>query len=111
MNACLFKAAGWSLEGGKLVKDGRPMQIEFLIVQADAERSLAPFVQNLKRAGIDASIRLVDTAQYQVRLDDFDFDIVGVSLNFFPPPGPEMRSYYGSAAADVRGSANMAGTR
>ncbi|NIW99765.1 MAG: ABC transporter substrate-binding protein, partial [Phycisphaerae bacterium] len=43
--------------------------------------------------------------------DDFDFDMTTVMLNFFPPPGPELRSYYGSAAADVRGSANMAGIK
>ena len=32
-------------------------------------------------------------------------------MSIFPPPGPELRSYYGSAAADVRGSANMAGIK
>ena len=56
-----------------------------------------------------AGIRIVDTAQYGNRLDDFDFDITTVRLNFFPPPGPELRSYYGSQAAGERGSANMAG--
>ena len=105
----LFKEAGWTLEDGRLVRDGRQMSIEILIVQADAERLVAPFVRNLERAGIDARIRLVDTSQYQVRLDDFDFDVITVRLNFFPPPGPELRSYYGSAAAGVRGSANLAG--
>jgi len=44
-----------------------------------------------------------------VRVDDFDFDMISARLNFFPPPGPELRSYYGSAAAAERGTANMAG--
>jgi microcin C transport system substrate-binding protein len=44
-----------------------------------------------------------------VRVDDLDFDMITARLNFFPPPGPELRSYYGSAAAAERGSANMAG--
>lgn len=107
----LFKAAGWATEGGKLVKDGKQMAFEFLLVSPTMERLVSPFVQNLKRAGVDASIRIVDTSQYQVRVDDFDFDVISVRLNFFPPPGPELRSYYGSAAADVRGSANMAGIK
>ncbi len=107
----LFKAAGWELKEGKLIQNATDtqMQIEFLIVQPDSERVIAPFVQNLKRAGIEAHIRIVDSAQYEVRVDDFDFDIITARLNFFPPPGPELRSYYGSAAAAMRGSANMTG--
>ena len=65
----------------------------------------------LKKAGIDAEFRVVDTAQYQVRVDDFDFDIITAALNFFPPPGPELRSYYGTAAADERGTGNMGGIK
>jgi microcin C transport system substrate-binding protein len=87
------------------------MTIEFLLTQPDMERVVAPFVQNLERAGIAASIRIVDTSQYQVRVDEFDFDMITVRLNFFPPPGPELRSYYGSVTADTRGSANMVGIK
>ncbi|WP_430879026.1 extracellular solute-binding protein [Granulosicoccus sp. 3-233] len=107
----LFNEAGWQLQEGKLMKDGQQMRMELLLVQPDGQRTAAPFIQNLKKAGIDATIRIVDSAQYQVRVDDFDFDLISVRLNFFPPPGPELRSYYGSAAADERGSANMAGIK
>ncbi|MDH3712724.1 MAG: extracellular solute-binding protein [Gammaproteobacteria bacterium] len=107
----LFKAAGWSSQGGKLTKGGKQMAFEFLLVSPTMERLVAPFVQNLKRTGIAATIRIVDSSQYEVRVDDFDFDVISVRLNFFPPPGPELRSYYGSAAAEVRGSANMAGIK
>ena len=105
----LFKEAGWNLEQGKLMKDGKQMKVELLLVQPDQQRVNAIFIQNLKKAGVDATFRLVDSAQYQVRVDDFDFDMITARLNFFPPPGPELRSYYGSAAAAERGSANMAG--
>lgn len=107
----LFNEAGWALSDGKLMKNGQQMSMELLLVQPDGQRTAAPFMQNLKKAGIDATIRIVDSAQYQVRVDDFDFDLISVRLNFFPPPGPELRSYYGSAAADERGSANMAGIK
>ncbi|MEM7168712.1 MAG: extracellular solute-binding protein [Pseudomonadota bacterium] len=109
----LFKEAGWSLKDGKLINNdsGEQMRIEFLLVSPALQPLTNAFVQNLKRAGIDASIRIVDAAQYQNRLDDFDFDVTTVRLNFFPPPGPELKSYYGSEAADVRGSANMAGIK
>ncbi len=107
----LFNKAGWKLESGKLMKDGKQMKVEYLLAQPDGQRVAAPFVQNLKKAGVDASMRVVDSAQYQVRLDDFDFDLITVFLNFFPPPGPELRSYFGSVAADERGAANYAGIK
>lgn len=107
----LFKEAGWILERGKLLKGGVQMKVELLLVQPDQQRVNSIFLQNLKKAGIDAAFRIVDSAQYQVRVDDFDFDLISVRLNFFPPPGPELRSYYGSAAADERGSGNMGGIK
>ncbi|MEM7225362.1 MAG: extracellular solute-binding protein [Pseudomonadota bacterium] len=109
----LLKDAGWVVEGGKLVNSetGEPFTLEFLMVSPDMERLTAPFVANLKRAGIEARMRIVDSAQYQERIDERDFDVITVRLNFFPPPGPELRSYYGSEAADIRGSANMAGIK
>lgn len=107
----LFKEAGWNIEDGKLMKDGKQLKLEMLLVQPDQQRVNAIFMQNMKKVGIDAEFRIVDSSQYQVRIDDFDFDLITVRLNFFPPPGPELRSYYGSAAADERGSANMAGIK
>ena len=44
-------------------------------------------------------------------LDDYDFDMIYQGLNFFPPPGTELRSYFGSEAADLRGSANSMGIK
>lgn len=107
----LFNAAGWVLEGGKLMKDGQQLTLELLLVQPDGQRVAAPFIQNMKKAGINTSVRIVDSAQYQVRVDDFDFDMISGRLNFFPPPGPELRSYYGSAAADERGTGNYSGIK
>lgn len=107
----LLNDAGWQLQDGRLLRNGRQMEIEFLIVSADSERVIAPFIQNLRRIGVNATIRLVDSAQYERRIDERDFDIITVRLNFFPPPGPELRSYYGSIAADIEGSANMGGIK
>jgi microcin C transport system substrate-binding protein len=108
----LFREAGWELKNNRLVNAaGDQMRMEILLVSPSLVRVTEPFVQNARRAGIDASIRVVDTSQYQVRVDDFDYDLLAVSLNFFPPPGAEQRSYFGSAAADVRGSANIPGIK
>lgn len=107
----LLSEAGWAVQDGALTHTatGQKMRVEFLYDDSTWERLIAPYAQNLRSVGIDAVLRLVDSAQYQARVDNFDFDITYSRLNFFPPPGPEMRSYYGSAEADAPGSANLSG--
>lgn len=109
----LFRDAGWELKGGKLIKSNtnEPFKLELMTADPETARLAGQFIQNLRRAGVDSSIRLVDSAQWTVRIDDLDFDIWTGRLNFFPPPGPELRSYFGSQAADQRGSANSTGIK
>jgi len=101
----LFKQAGWILKDGKLISadDGRQFQLELMTAYPESQRLALPYVENLKKSGIDASIRLVDTSQWRVRIHDSDFDLWVGGLNFFPPPGTELRSFFGSESADVRG--------
>ncbi len=107
----LFKEAGWETRNGKLtnVGTGEVMAIEFLDGTGALTRVTQPYVENLRKIGIDASLRIVDTAQYQARTDEFDFDAITVNLAFYTPPGTELRSYFGSAAAETRGAANYSG--
>lgn len=106
----LFKQAGWNLKAGKLLNDaGQQFEMEIMTAWPETQRLSLPYIENLKSVGIDASIRLVDTSQWRVRIDDLDFDMYSARQNFFPPPGPELRSYFGCAAAEVRGSANSMG--
>jgi microcin C transport system substrate-binding protein len=109
----LFKEAGWELKDGKLIssKDGGPLEVELLTADPETERQSGPFIQSMQRAGLDASMRTVTPVEWEKRIDDLDFDIWSGSFNFFPPPGPELRSYFGSQAADVRGSANSIGIK
>jgi microcin C transport system substrate-binding protein len=109
----LLKQAGWVIKNGKLTneKTGEPMQVEFLLVSPLFERVVQPFTRNLDRLGIKSSIRIVDSAQYKRRTDDFDFDIVVSGWAQSHSPGNEQRSYWGSAAADEQGSRNLAGIK
>jgi microcin C transport system substrate-binding protein len=107
----LFKEAGWEARNGKLtnVKSGEIFRIEFLEGTGALTRVIQPYIEALRKIGVEASLRIVDSAQYQARLDDFDFDAVVVNMNFFTPPGTELRGYFGSATATIKGSANYAG--
>ena len=105
--------AGWVVRDKKLVdaETGRPMSFEILLISPAFERIALPFAHNLKKLGIEARVRLVDPAQYQNRLNEFDYDMIvgvwGQSLS----PGNEQRDSWSSAAADAVGSRNLIGIK
>lgn len=106
----LLREAGWTVKDQKLVgPDGKQMTIEILLAQGSFERVLAPFVQNLQRLGIAASIRLVDSAQYINRMRAFDFDMALASGPQTSSPGNEQREYWTCAAAKNENSRNISG--
>ena len=84
---------------------------EFLLAQPDFERIVLPYVQDLQKLGVKASVRTVDTSQYQRRLDSFDFDVVVQTFAQSLSPGNEQRDYWGSEAADRQDSRNYAGIK
>jgi len=109
----MLRKAGYRIEGGRLVSPitGKPLAIEFLIVSPAFERVVLPFIRNLARLGVKGRVRLVDSAQYENRLRDFDFDIVVASFPESESPGNEQRNFWGSDAADRPGSRNIIGIK
>lgn len=110
----LLNEAGYTVKDGKRVHatTGKPLTIEFLLRQPTMERVIGQMRKNLERIGITSSIRMVDDAQYQQRLDGFDFDIISVWLNngvFFP--GNEQMLYWHSSQANVKGANNITGLK
>ena len=108
----ILKKANYKLDN-KILKDpeGREIKFEILLISPAFERIVGPFIKNLKKLGVEASIRIVDTAQYKNRLDNYEFDMVvmarGQSLN----PGNEQRNFWSSKSADINGSANWIGIK
>lgn len=108
----LLKGAGYAPgKGGAMEKDGKPLTFEILLNSPTFERWVAPFVQNLRKMGITATIRIVDTAQYQNRMDAFDFDMTIETFGQSLSPGNEQRDFWSSAKAEVKGSRNVIGVR
>lgn len=106
----LLNEAGWRLDGGRRVNEaGEQLQVEFLLASQVFERIYLPLVQNMQRLGIDASLRIVDPTQYQSRINNFDFDVVGLNLAPALTPGSGMRAVYGSWSANQPGAWNVAG--
>lgn len=109
----LLKDAGWQMQAGQLINTttGQPFTFEILLAQKNMERVVAPVIQNLKRMGINATIRLVDVSQYINRLRQFDFDMIVGSFAQSPSPGNEQREFWGSYNADQPGSRNLIGIK
>jgi microcin C transport system substrate-binding protein len=73
------------------------------------ERVINPYVQNLRRIGIDASYTQIDAAQMQQRQEEFDYDILPARFAMSLSPSIELRQLFSSEAADTPGSANLSG--
>jgi len=106
----LLFEAGWRYEGGRLVDhQGRPLNIEFLTYSKVYDRVASGWQQNLAKLGIGLSVRLVDPAIYQRRLDSFDYDMTVVVYGASNSPGNEQLDYHSCQAARTPGSQNWAG--
>jgi len=108
--AKLLDEAGWKTVNGVRVNGkGEPLAVEFLLDNPLFERVIAPYRQSLERLGIKVTLRTVDTAQYQNRVDNRDFDIIVQSFPQSLSPGNEQRDYWSCAAAKDPGSRNVIG--
>jgi microcin C transport system substrate-binding protein len=106
----LLKDAGYPIKDGKRVDaKGEPFVIELLADDPSFERILLFWKPSLEKLGLTVTVRVVDPAQYENRMRDFDFDITtdvwGQSLS----PGNEQREFWGTAASTQKGSRNTMG--
>ena len=106
----LLLAAGYRYQQGLLVdKQGKPIIIEFLTPSKVHERVVAKWQRDLAKLGMTMNVRIVDSAVYQKRLNDFDFDMTIVVYANTESPGNEQFDYYSCQAAQTKGSRNWAG--
>jgi microcin C transport system substrate-binding protein len=107
----LLKEAGWEIRDGKMTSKatGQPFSFEMLLGEPRMERFALPFKQWAEKVGIEVRVRTVDPAQYQKRMDDFDFDLTIELFSQSLSPGNEQREYWGSEAARTKGSRNTGG--
>ena len=109
----LAREAGYEVRNQKLVnsKTGEPLSVEFLSEDPNFERIILFYKPGLERIGVTVNVRIVDDAQYENRLRNWDYDAI---INSWPQslsPGNEQRNYWGSAAADQVGSQNYIGIK
>lgn len=73
----LLEEAGYETgDDGQMRKDGKTLDVEFLEQSPTFDRIILPFIENLKRLGVNANYSRIDPAQYTNRTRDFDYDMV-----------------------------------
>jgi microcin C transport system substrate-binding protein len=106
----LLNQAGWQVKNFKLVNAaGQQMSIEILLSDQLFERIAISYAADLKLLGIDATVRTIDTATYERRLRNFDFDMIFSQFPETDFPGTEQGDYWGCADANAPGSNNLTG--
>lgn len=109
----LLRSAGYELKGRKLVHkaSGKPLSFEILASSPELDRLLGGYVKQLARLGIQARIRAVDSAQYQARIRDYDFDMMQMKWRSSLSPGNEQLFRWSSKIAGSPGTFNYAGVQ
>ncbi|MFT6670257.1 MAG: peptide/nickel transport system substrate-binding protein, partial [Afipia broomeae] len=109
----LLAQAGYQLDGTVLRQKAsrKPLTFEILVTTRDQERIALAYSRDLKRAGIDVSVRAVDGVQFDQRRLAFDFDMIQNRWDQSLSPGNEQAFYWGSAAADNQGTRNYMGAK
>ena len=109
----LLKKAGFALRDGAMVNKGtgKPFAFEIMAATSGQERLLLSYTRALKRVGIAARIRLVDSAQYQRRRQDYDFDMIQNFWYASLSPGNEQNFRWNSRLADEPGTFNYPGIK
>jgi len=108
----LLDKAGYEMdEDGVRSKDGVRLEFEILGSNPVFERWVLPFTQSLERIGVAANFRIVDSAQFQNRINEYDYDMTIGTFGQSNSPGNEQRDFWGSEKADIPGSRNLIGVK
>ena len=109
----LLAAAGYELDGMTLRNRATraPLTFELLVTTREQERIALAYANDVRRAGITATVRTVDAVQFDQRRLAFDFDMIENRWDQSLSPGNEQSFYWGSAAADIHGTRNYMGAK
>jgi peptide/nickel transport system substrate-binding protein len=109
----LLSEAGYDLDGTVLRQRATkiPLTFEILVTTRDQERIALAYQRDLKRAGIEASVRAVDPVQFDQRRLGYEFDMLQNRWDQSLSPGNEQSFYFGSQAADIPGTRNYMGAK
>lgn len=109
----LLEEAGYELKDGLLVNktSGEALTFEMLAKTGNQERLFINYQRALERIGVKTSIRQVDAAQYQERVNNYNYDMIQASWPVSLSPGNEQFVRWSAKVADQPGSLNYVGVK
>ena len=107
----MLNEAGWQADNGRLVhvSTGNPFTFELTVQSREQERTGLHFQRNLRQIGIEMALRQVDSAQFQRRLQTYDFDMLPFTWYNSLSPGNEQLFYWGREGRTREGTRNYMG--
>ena len=109
--AQLLAEAGWTERNkqGILLKDGQTFTLTALYYNKVFDRHLTIFQEDLKKAGIELKLKLLDWSAMLKLIDERNFDMayLGWTGMMFPNPEPDYHSKY----ADIQQTNNITGIK
>lgn len=107
----LLEQAGWKLDAAGILRNAQGQAFEFEYL-APGDGTNKDWARNLAKLGITLKDRSVDFALYARRLDEYDFDMVGIAIGTFTLPEPAtLAALFGSKSADQPGNSNWRGVK
>ena len=107
----LLMEAGWTVKSGIRVHEETEEQMSFeILLDNPANEKLAlALINNFRKMGIDAKVRVLDSAAFRGRINDYDFDMIQYHWNSTLSPGTEQYLYWSCEAAELSSQWNFAG--
>lgn len=108
----LLKEAGWIVRNGQRVRaddEKTAFRFEIILNAPDDEKIALSFIRDLRRLGITATVRVLDSAAFLGRLNDYDYDMVLYFWLNSLSPGTEQMLYWSCEAAQQPARFNYAG--
>lgn len=107
----LLNDAGWVVKDGIRVnaETGKPFVFDIILSAPEDEKVALAYTRTLKRLGIEANVRLTDSAGFIRRLNDYDYDMVLYYWQNSLSPGTEQMLYWSCEAAKQPARFNYAG--
>jgi ABC-type oligopeptide transport system substrate-binding subunit len=105
----LFDAADWVVVNGKRMKHGVALSFELILSAPEEEKIALNFKKSLERLGVEVNIRVLDSASFQLRRQNYDYDMMLHHWQNSLSPGTEQLLYWGCEAAKQPGRFNYAG--
>ncbi len=99
--SALLDEAGWEVgDDGMRRKDGALLTVEFLDSSPAFDRIINPYVDNLRKLGVDARLSRVDPAQETARIREYDYDMTTHSFSMSWEPSTGLKQWYATEAME-----------